>query len=143
MAIGPYTGDIWATTNEVIGSSSVSLDGEGAEQSRFEQNDTFRQPEGPYEKTDIFFYVDRSLSMVNNLSNLSENFGVLLCSILSLDADYQIIVATEFGRRAQRRESSRPRPTIRRRCSATRPSTRRRAIPRREAGLPSRSLRWR
>jgi hypothetical protein len=93
--IGPYSGEIWATTNEVIGSSSVSLDGAGAEQSRFEQNDTFRQPEGPYEKTDIFFYVDRSLSMVNNLLNLSDNFGVLLSSILSLDADYQIMVSTE------------------------------------------------
>ena len=94
-AIESYSGDIWATTNEVIGQSSVSLDGEGAEQSRFENSDTFRQPEGPYEKTDIFFFVDRSLSMVNNLLNLSDNFGVLLSSILSLDADYQIMVSTE------------------------------------------------
>jgi hypothetical protein len=33
--------------------------------------------------------------MVNNLLNLSENFGVLLASILSLDADYQIMVTTD------------------------------------------------
>ena len=94
-AVESYTGDIWATTNEVIGQSSVSLDGEGAEQSRFENKDTFRQPDGPYEKTDIFFYVDRSLSMVNNLLNLSDNFGVLISSILSLDSDYQIMVSTD------------------------------------------------
>ena len=94
LTIGDYSGEIWATTNEVIGSSSVSLDGEGGEQSRIESWDEFRQPEGPYENTDIFFYADRSLSMVNNLLNLADNFGVLISSILSLDADYQIMVAT-------------------------------------------------
>jgi hypothetical protein len=95
LAIAPYSGEIWATTNEETGATSASLDGEGAEQSRFEQTDTFRQPEGPYEKTDIFFYVDRSLSMVNNLLNLADNFDVLIASIVSLDADYQIMVATD------------------------------------------------
>ncbi len=95
LALNDYAGEVWATTNEAAGATSASLSGEGVPQARFENWDAFRQPEGPYESTDIFFYVDRSLSMVNNLVNLAENFDVLLASIVSLDADYQIMVTTE------------------------------------------------
>jgi hypothetical protein len=57
--------------------------------------DTWRQPDGAWEMSDILFFVDQSGSMVNDKTNLVTNFTHFVESMEGMLNDYQIIVVTD------------------------------------------------
>lgn len=56
--------------------------------------DEFWQGDGPWDKTDIFFYVDQSCSMIDDQRNLSANFSSFADRLGELNLDWQVMVST-------------------------------------------------
>ncbi|MFH1468374.1 MAG: choice-of-anchor D domain-containing protein [Pseudomonadota bacterium] len=56
--------------------------------------DSWRQPDGPWEKTDIMFYVDQSGSMDDDQRNLASNFSAFITALDEVLADYRIMAVT-------------------------------------------------
>lgn len=58
-----------------------------------EYTDVFEQPiKGA---TDIIFALDRSCSMLDNLTNVSNNFGTFVNTLVTLDADYHVAAVVD------------------------------------------------
>lgn len=88
-----YEGQLFVVSNEAAGQRSADQQGTGDDASPFV--DQFIQPDGPWEKTDILFHVDRSCSMWNDADNLSNNFNDFLVAMDEIAADWQVGVVTE------------------------------------------------
>ncbi len=88
-----YDGSLFVVSNEAAGQRTAEQLGTGDDASPF--IDQFIQPDGPWEKTDILFHVDRSCSMWNDADNLSSNFNDFLVAMEEIEADWQVGVVTE------------------------------------------------
>ncbi len=91
----PFVGELWVTSNDLVGLTVASQDGNGSLDGAVEEE--FWQGDGPWDKTDIFFYVDQSGSMVDDQANLTANFELFMALLASFDLDWQIVVATRDG----------------------------------------------
>lgn len=91
--IASYDGALYVTSNEPAGVRTVPLLGEGSE-SPAESTDTFRQPDGPWDKTDVMIYIDQSCSMIDDQATLLANFDVFTQNLGAFASDYQIMFVT-------------------------------------------------
>ncbi len=89
-----YSAELWLTSNDPAGVTTLSLLGEG-EAPPAEVEETFRQPDGPWDQVDLIFYVDQSSSMLDDESLMRSNFDVLMSNLDFFVADYQVAVATD------------------------------------------------
>lgn len=90
---GQVTGSLVFETNEPWGTESYTQTGEGIDPNTIVE--TWRQPDGPWEMSDILFYVDQSGSMGNDQANLSNNFDQFIATLDEYISDYQIMVSTK------------------------------------------------
>lgn len=91
----PFTGKLWVTSNDLVGLTIAAHDGNGSLDGNVEEE--FWQGDGPWTKTDIFFYVDQSGSMLDDRTNLTANFELFTALLASFELDWQIVVATRDG----------------------------------------------
>ncbi len=87
-----YGGEIWITSNSLVDTTTVSLTGSGTLDASVA--DEFWQGDGPWDRTDIFFYVDQSGSMADDQDNMIANFSGFVAMLEKLDLDWQIIIST-------------------------------------------------
>jgi hypothetical protein len=87
---GRADGSLVIESDDWRGRQFGELVGEGRE--AVEITDRFYQ--GPFERTDILIYIDRSGSMDDDAENLASNFERFMDNLSSWDADYQLIVVT-------------------------------------------------
>ncbi len=87
-----YGGEIWLTSNSLVTTTTVALSGTGTTESGVV--DEFWQGDGPWDRTDIFFYVDQSGSMADDQDNMIANFSSFVDKLEKLDLDWQMMVAT-------------------------------------------------
>jgi hypothetical protein len=90
---GQTTGSLVFETNEPWVTESSEQTGEGIDPNTIVES--WRQPDGPWEMSDILFYVDQSGSMGNDQANLSSNFGQFIGTLDEYISDYQIMVSTK------------------------------------------------
>ncbi len=87
-----YGGEIWVASDSLVETSTVSVSGSGTTES--EVTDEYWQGDGPWDRTDIFFYVDQSCSMADDKQNMTDNFLDFTEMLAGLDLDWQIVVST-------------------------------------------------
>ena len=87
-----YGGEVWVASDSLVPSTMVTVSGTGTTES--EVADEFWQGDGPWDRTDIFFYVDQSCSMADDRENMTDNFLDFTEMLAGLDLDWQIIVST-------------------------------------------------
>lgn len=87
-----YGGQIWITSNSLVDTTTVALTGTGTGEAAVA--DEFWQGDGPWDRTDIFFYVDQSGSMADDQDNMIANFSGFVSMLEVLDLDWQIIIST-------------------------------------------------
>jgi hypothetical protein len=91
-AVLDYGGELWITSNSLVDTTTVSLSGHGTTDAAVA--DEFWQGDGPWDRTDIFFYVDQSGSMADDQDNMIANFSGFVDMLEKLDLDWQIIIST-------------------------------------------------
>jgi hypothetical protein len=89
----PDAGEVWITSDAIIDVTIARQSGSGTENSSV--HDEWWQGNGPWDKTDIVFYVDQSLSMRDDHERLQANFSRFVSILESLDLDWQIMVVTD------------------------------------------------
>jgi hypothetical protein len=75
-----------------VSTTTVAVSGKGTTESGVA--DEFWQGDGPWDRTDIFFYVDQSGSMADDQDNMIANFSGFVEQLERLDLDWQIIIST-------------------------------------------------
>jgi hypothetical protein len=80
-------------TNEPRGSGTFTQYAAGSNENHIV--DSWRQPDGAWEMSDILFYVDQSGSMGDDQENLANNFSLFTTTMNEVLNDYQIIVVTD------------------------------------------------
>ena len=88
-------GELWVDSNDPAGARMVSVSGTGVVDGLVSGTDTFRQPDGPWERTDILFFVDRSCSMKDDEANLRNNIGLLADQLDAAASDWQLMVTID------------------------------------------------
>lgn len=88
----PYAGDIWISSDSLVESTIASVTGTGTYDPAV--IDEFWQGDGPWERADIYFYVDQSGSMQDDITNMTANFQGFIDMMAGLDLDWQVAVAT-------------------------------------------------
>ncbi len=86
-------GEVWISTDGIISTTIANQSGSGTDASS--ANDEWWQGNGPWEKTDILFYVDQSLSMTDDKARLTSNFSRFIGILESLELDWQVMVVTD------------------------------------------------
>lgn len=87
-----YGGEVWFTSNSLVNTTVVAVSGHGTTDPNVE--DEFWQGDGPWDRTDIFFYVDQSGSMGDDQQNMIDNFSGFVETLRLLDMDWQIMIST-------------------------------------------------
>lgn len=87
-----YGGEIWVNSNSLVATTVVTVSGSGTTDRGV--SDDFWQGDGPWDRTDIFFYVDQSGSMADDQDNMVANFSAFVEMLRLLDLDWQIIIST-------------------------------------------------
>ncbi len=87
-----YAGEVWVSSNSLVATTVVAVTGEGTTDRGV--TDDFWQGDGPWDRTDIFFYVDQSGSMADDQDNMVANFSHFVDKLRLLDLDWQIIIST-------------------------------------------------
>lgn len=90
---GLYSSEVYITSNDTIPTQTASQTATGTTDPAVE--DEFWQGDGPWEKTDILFYVDQSGSMRDNQRNLADNFENFAMRLDTLSLDWQVMVSTK------------------------------------------------
>ena len=90
---GNVENELLFTTNEPRGSDEFTQSAEGSDENFIV--DTWRQPDGAWEMSDILFYVDTSGSMGDDHKNLVSNFSQFTELLDDVLNDYQIMIVTE------------------------------------------------
>ena len=87
-----YGGDIWFSSNSLVETTIATISGAGT----FDPDvvDEFWQGDGPWQRADIFFYVDQSGSMADDIANMTANFHVFIDMLAGLDMDWQVMITT-------------------------------------------------
>jgi hypothetical protein len=91
-AVLDYGGELWITSNSLVSTTTLAVSGKGTTESGVA--DEFWQGDGPWDRTDIFFYVDQSGSMADDQDNMIANFSGFVEQLERLDLDWQIIIST-------------------------------------------------
>ena len=86
-------GEVWITSDAIVGLTVADQRGSGTKESAME--DEWWQGNGPWDQTDIVFYVDQSGSMVDDQERLRANFSNFVGILEDLDLDWQIMVVTD------------------------------------------------
>jgi hypothetical protein len=86
-------GEVWITSDAIVGLTIARQMGSGTLDSSVE--DEWWQGSGPYTMADIVFYVDQSLSMLDDQERLRQNFDRFVGILDDLDLDWQIMVVTD------------------------------------------------
>lgn len=89
----PDEGEVWITSDAIVGLTIARQKGSGTLDSTVE--DEWWQGNGPWDQTDIVFYVDQSGSMQDDQERLSANFNRFVGILEELDLDWQIMVVTD------------------------------------------------
>lgn len=87
-----YGGEVWFTSNSLVNTTVVAVSGKGTTDPNVE--DEFWQGDGPWDRTDVFFYVDQSGSMGDDQQNMIDNFSGFVDTLQLLDLDWQIMIST-------------------------------------------------
>lgn len=87
-----YGGEIWVSSNSLVATTVASISGSGTTDRGV--TDDFWQGDGPWDRTDIFFYVDQSGSMADDQDNMISNFSAFVEQLRLLDLDWQIVIST-------------------------------------------------
>ena len=87
-----YGGEVWFLSNSLVPTTTVPVSGSGTLE--LDVTDEFWQGDGPWDRTDIFFYVDQSCSMADDQQNMIDNFSSFVDTLESLDLDWQILIST-------------------------------------------------
>ncbi|MBN2798422.1 MAG: choice-of-anchor D domain-containing protein [Deltaproteobacteria bacterium] len=95
VARGPYAGTLWVESDDISGTDTAPISGTGTHLSITEYLDTFRQPEQPWHKADVLFFVDQSASMDNDAARLNQGFSTLARRFNDDGVDWQVIVVTD------------------------------------------------
>lgn len=85
-------GEVWITSDAIVGLTLAKQRGSGTEDSAIA--DEWWQGDGPWEQTDIVFYVDQSGSMLDDQERLRQNFTRFVGILEELDLDWQMMVVT-------------------------------------------------
>lgn len=91
--LGSWDGSLWVTTNDVSGTGIAYQHATAASWTTF--RDEYWQPDGPWDATDILFYIDQSGSMVDDQENLRNNFTQFTATLEDFLDDYQVMAVTE------------------------------------------------
>ncbi|MDP2313454.1 MAG: choice-of-anchor D domain-containing protein [Pseudomonadota bacterium] len=86
-------GEVWITSDAIVGLTVAKQRGNGTLDSTVD--DEWWQGNGPWEQTDIVFYVDQSGSMLDDQERLRSNFSRFVDILEELDLDWQIMVVTD------------------------------------------------
>lgn len=92
---GAAAGELWLAHNESSGSTRVSIDGRGVVDGLETATDYFRQPDGPWEKADLVFFIDRSCSMKDDEANMRANLDLLVEDLSTAGTDWQAMVTVD------------------------------------------------
>lgn len=87
-----YGGQVWFTSNSLVETTTVPVSGSGTLDPNV--TDEFWQGDGPWDRTDIFFFVDQSCSMVEDQEKMIANFSSFVETLEGLDLDWQIMIST-------------------------------------------------
>lgn len=87
-----YGGDIWFSSNSLVETTVATVSGQGTYDP--DVVDDFWQGDGPWDRADIFFYVDQSGSMHDDIANMTANFQSFMEMLSSLDLDWQVMITT-------------------------------------------------
>jgi len=91
--VGEADAQLYVLSDEPVGERTADLGGVGGAEVVAEE---WVQPsDGPYEATDILFYVDQSGSMRDDTENLEANFGLFTDLLEEWTNQWQIIVVTD------------------------------------------------
>lgn len=88
-------GELWVDSNDPAGARKADLQATGVVDGLVEATDTFRQPDGPWARTDLMFFIDRSCSMGDDEANLVSNIGLLADQLDRAASDWQIMVTID------------------------------------------------
>jgi hypothetical protein len=92
---GGSSGELWIAHNEASGSTRVAIEGRGVVDGLEGATDYFRQPDGPWERADLVFFVDRSCSMKDDEANMRANLGLLVEDLSTAGTDWQAMVTVD------------------------------------------------
>ena len=87
---GDFDGQLFVRSDEPSSPRAVDLVAEVVPS--VEETDEFYQ--GPFDSTDLMFYIDRSGSMYDDAELLAESFSLIVDALYETAFDYQVIVAT-------------------------------------------------
>lgn len=87
---GDFDGQLFVRSDEPSSPRGVDLVAEVVPS--VEETDEFYQ--GPFDSTDLMFYIDRSCSMYDDAELLAESFSLIVDALYDTAFDYQVIVAT-------------------------------------------------
>ncbi len=90
--VADYGGEVWVASNSLVPNTIAPISGHGTTDKGVV--DEFWQGDGPWDRTDIFFYVDQSGSMADDQDNMIANFSHFVEALTLLDLDWQIIIST-------------------------------------------------
>lgn len=88
-----YAGELAVTSNDLVATQYATQTARGTEDGAITEE--FWQGDGPWERTDILFYVDQSGSMADDHRRLQENFADFAGRLDELEMDWQVMVATK------------------------------------------------
>jgi len=88
-------GELWVDSTDPVGARQATVSATGVVDGAVRGQDVFRQPDGPWDRTDIMFFVDRSCSMKDDEANLRANIGELADVLAEADSDWQIMVTID------------------------------------------------
>ncbi|MCB9778326.1 MAG: choice-of-anchor D domain-containing protein [Alphaproteobacteria bacterium] len=93
--VGGVAGELWVDSNDPAGARKATVSAQGVVDGRVSVTDEFRQPDGPWDRTDVMFFVDRSCSMKDDEANLQRNIGILADELSAADSDWQFMVTID------------------------------------------------
>lgn len=88
-------GELWVSSTDPAGAQRATVSATGVVDGLVQVQDLFRQPDGPWARTDILFFVDRSCSMKDDEANLRANIGTLADKLDAAASDWQIMVTID------------------------------------------------
>ncbi len=95
LRTGGVAGELWAASSDPAGDRQAAVSATGVVGGEISRLDSFRQPDGPWERSDILFFVDRSCSMKDDEANLVANIAQLADELDDSASDWQMMVTID------------------------------------------------
>lgn len=90
---GSFRSQVVVTSTDTVSTQTVEQYAHGTTDDTVEEE--FWQGDGPWDSTDILFYVDQSQSMADNQRTLQTNFSNFSSTLSALALDWQVMVVTK------------------------------------------------